>query len=314
MLEVSDLSISFERNRGTQKSARTIHAIENLSLSVKRGECIAIAGSSGSGKSVLAHALLGILPGNAKETGGISFKGTPLTADRRKRIRGKEIALVPQAVTFLNPLIRNRNQVIRSSVLSGRTHSTAAEETRRVFSRLDLDDRAADGYPFQLSGGMARRVLVSSVMVTGADLIIADEPTTGLDHSLAAESMTYLKTLADEGRSVIIITHDLEAVIPVADRIAVMYGGSLVEVTTPHDFTDGNQYHHPYTRALRDCLPRFGLVAPPSSGPGCTAGETGGAHGGCAYAGRCPVSTGSCADSVPRMKDTASGQVWCHHA
>ncbi|WP_426451994.1 ATP-binding cassette domain-containing protein [Paenibacillus sp. S-38] len=175
MLEVSGLSIRFHRyNRRLRQ--RHMDAVQNLRLSIAAGEIVAVVGSSGSGKSLLAHAILGILPANAQVTGHIRFKGEALTPDRQKELRGREIALIPQSVQFLDPLMRVGEQV-RQSVRQGNPE----ELQRKALRKYNLADLVAKWFPFQLSGGMARKILVSTATVSEARLLIADEPTPGLD-------------------------------------------------------------------------------------------------------------------------------------
>jgi len=251
VLEVKDLAVSFKRyERGFRQKETDV--ISGLNLTLNAGEILAVVGASGSGKSLLAHAVLGILPDNAAMSGEIWFEGEPLTPMKQAALRGKAIAFIPQSVTYLDPLMRVGEQV-RTSVRTG----DPAVEQRRVFERYCLRPEAAKLYPFQLSGGMMRRVMVSMAAVSGARLIIADEPTPGLDPASLAQALGHLRELADAGAAVMLITHDLESSVTVADRIAVFHAGRTVEVAPASAFAGhGDALRHPYSQALWRALPQ----------------------------------------------------------
>lgn len=259
MLAVSDLSISFTRySRAADRVA--LKAVRRLSLDVRPGEILAVIGASGSGKSLLAHAVLGILPGNCRVEGQMLFQGEPLTPARQKELRGKRIVLVPQSVAFLNPLVNVGGQVRRAALLSGLAPQQATAAVHEAFQRYRLANGVKRRYPFQVSGGMARRILTATAIVGDADLIIADEPTTGLHKEAARESVGFLRELADAGKSVLIVTHDLISVLPVADWVAVFYAGTTVEMAEARNFcAEGNGLRHPYSRAIWNTLPEHGF-------------------------------------------------------
>ena len=156
LLEISDLSVSFLMYDGSLERS-SLQVISNLSLTVHPGEILAVAGSSGSGKSLLASAILGILPGNASVEGAMRYGGEPLTPERQKVLRGGEIALVPQSVAYLDPLMKVGRQA------DGHKKPRPTAERRALFRRFGLPEETEGLYPFQLSGGMARRVLVSTI-------------------------------------------------------------------------------------------------------------------------------------------------------
>lgn len=266
MLDVQNLSISFTRYL-TGLKKQVLHPVRDLSLSVAGGEMLALAGSSGSGKSLLAHALLGLLPANATTGGRMLFRDEELTPKRIKALRGKRIALIPQSVAYLNPLAKVGNQVYRAARLSGQCCCTAGKSTDSAFARYRLSDEVKRYFPFQVSGGMARRVLTATGTAGEAELIIADEPTTGLDPETARESLTHLRALADSGKAVLLITHDLDAAVRVADRVAVIYAGHTVEIAPSGFFNGGDKLRHPYTRALWNALPQNGFTALRGSQP-----------------------------------------------
>lgn len=304
MLVIDDVSVSFVQYlRGLKQT--TVTPLAHLNLKVDKGEIMALVGSSGSGKSLLAHAILGILPGNASMTGSMVFHGVKLTPRRQRVLRGREIALIPQSVTFLDPLMRVGDQV-RTSAMNG----NGASVQRTLFQRLGLKQDDARLYPFQLSGGMARRILVSSALASGASLIIADEPTPGLHPSVVRETLTFLRERADQGCGVLLITHDIGTAIEVADRIAVLYAGSVVEISPSLDFKNGGGgLRHPYTQALWQALPENGF----RSVDGCQP-LSGHLPEGCVFGPRCSKRSSRCSSSTPPMRDIRDGKVRCHHA
>jgi peptide/nickel transport system ATP-binding protein len=308
MLKVQNLSVEFQRYHGGFRK-RPLTVITELDLDVTAGEIVAVVGSSGAGKSLLAHAVLGILPRNARVTGEISFKNTPLTKIRQQKIRGKEIALIPQSVNFLNPLSRVGSQVFRAAQLSGLNSAEAAQARDRSFERYHLADRVKSHFPFQISGGMARRVLTATATAGKAELIIADEPTTGLDPAVIFESLAHLRELADEGKGVILITHDIMAALQVADRIAVFYAGTTVEIASVQDFNGINRLRHPYTKALWKSLPQHEFHFVPGSQP-----SPDNLPRGCLFAPRCELRKPECEYRRPELRRLHGGLVRCFNA
>lgn len=303
LLEVKDLSVSFHMY-DTGLEQYDLKVISNLSIDVKPGEIVAVAGSSGSGKSLLAHAVMGLLPGNASATGEMYYKGNALTQKEKVQLRGKEIALVPQSVAYLDPSMR-----VGAQVLGEKPSAKKRKQQKEVFSRLHLEEQTERLYPFQLSGGMARRVLVSTAVISGADLIIADEPTPGLDLEMAVEALTCFREMADEGKAVILITHDIDLAFHVADRVAVFYAGTTVEVAPSEDFLRGPEFlRHPYSQALWRALPQNGFEPIPGFQP--YAKEL---PKGCLFAPRCPHRTEECEKIIP-MQELRGGTVRCIHA
>lgn len=304
ILEVDDLSVSFTQYTGRFRQT-TLRVLQGMSLDVNAGEIVAVIGSSGSGKSLLAHAILGILPGNAAVEGTIRFDGEALTPPRQEALRGNEIALVPQSVNYLDPLMRVGAQV-RSAVRTG----DPAIEQRKAFERYRLAPDADNRYPHQLSGGMARRVLVSAATVSGAKLLIADEPTPGLDPAIVRETLLQMRELADQGAGVLLISHDLESALQVADRVAVFYAGTSVELAPAGDFVlDGGKLRHPYSRALWRALPQNDFVPIPGRQP-----HPGELPTGCLFAPRCEAATAQCGSERPAMRELRGGKARCIHA
>jgi len=309
MLCVRDMTLDFQRYDGAFVKKSPLKIISGFSVEVAAGGITAVIGSSGAGKSLLAHAVLGILPKNAVTGGVIEFKGEALTPRRLKELRGRAIALVPQSVSFLNPLIAVGRQVRRAAHLTVRDRARAARLRDEAFTRYGLGPEVKRRYPFQVSGGMARRVLTAMATVADAELIIADEPTTGLDQALIGESLGYLRRLAGAGKGVMLITHDIENALRCADRVAVFYGGRTVEVARPADFVPGGPLRHPYTRALFASLPRQGFTPLRGHQP---FGDN--LPAGCVFAPRCPLRSPLCDRRSPERKEINGGSVWCHHA
>lgn len=307
MLTISNLGITFTQyEQGLHRKQLTV--IIELDLTVQAGELVAVVGASGSGKSLLAHALLGILPDNAQLSGTIAFQGEPLTKKRCEALRGKAIALIPQSIGYLDPLMTVGRQVQRVGQLNGLSSGAARTLRARTFARYDLPTYTPQRYPFQLSGGMARRVLVSTAVVTPAQLVIADEPTPGLHPDVVTETLKHLRELAQEGRGVILITHDIEAALQVADRVAVFYAGTTVEIADAKDFATGN-LRHPYTQALWRSLPKNDFVPVPGNQP-----SPENLPMGCLFSDRCPWFTTECDKARPELRFVRHGWVRCIHA
>ncbi|MFI3200311.1 MAG: ATP-binding cassette domain-containing protein [Eubacteriales bacterium] len=229
------------------------HTLKNLNLTVNEGEIIAIIGSSGSGKSLLAHAILGVLPSNAHLSGDIYYKNEPINEQTLAHLRGNEIALMPQSVNYFDQLMPVGKQVQSKSI--------SKKAQREAFARYGLSTTDEALYPFQLSGGMARRALLSTAIAGGASLIIADEPTPGLSSDLGIEVMSNFKELAKEGRGILVITHDIELASLYADRIYVFHDGETIDTISCVDFRSGT-IQHPYTKALFDALPQNNFQEP----------------------------------------------------
>ena len=302
VLEVKNLSVSFRMYDGKLNQA-DLKVISDLSLTVFPGEIVAVAGSSGSGKSLLASAIMGLLPENALVTGELLYKREALTPERQSALRGRELALCPQSVAYLDPLMKVGKQA------AGPAGKKNASLVQNIFKRFELPEHTAKLYPYQLSGGMARRVLVSTAVITGADLIIADEPTPGMSLAQAIEALKIFRELADAGKSVILITPDIDLAYQFADRIAVFYAGTTVEVAPAQDFEAGPQnLRHPYSQALWRALPQNGFTPIPGFQP-----HPKNLPAGCLFAPRCPHKTAECEGNIP-MRERSGGYVRCIHA
>ena len=303
LLEVSDLSVSFQMYDGALEQ-KQLQVISSLSLTVYPGEILAVAGSSGSGKSLLASAILGILPSNAIVEGKLLFDGQPMTLELQERLRGSEVALVPQSVAFLDPLMKVGKQV------DGHKKPYPTKKRRELFKHLGLPENTENLYPFQLSGGMARRVLVSTALISDAKLIIADEPTPGMSLEQAKEALAMLRQMADEGKGVVLITHDIDLALEVSDRIAVFYAGTTVEIAATEEFRQGpDALRHPYSKALWRALPQNEFKPIPGFQP-----YAGNLPKGCLFGPRCPYKTPECEVSMPPIREVRKGKVRCNHA
>ena len=305
ILSVRNLEISFSQYT---KGLRRIDskAINNLDIDLFKGEILAVVGSSGSGKSLLAHSILGILPSNANLKGDIYYKDEILDEKRKEKLRGKEIVFIPQSVNYLDPLMEVGKQV-KISIKDKKKSNTILE---RVFRKYNLDKKVEKYYPFQLSGGMARKVLLSSALVSNAEVIIADEPTPGLDEKSLNEALKDFRDLADNGCAVLIITHDISAALKIADRVAIFYGGTTLEVAKADDFkNNGENLRHPYTKALYNALPNTKFTPIKGSQP--LASEL---PVGCLFYDRCEKRTPDCENIKPEMRELRDGKVRCLYA
>lgn len=299
LLQVKNLSVSVTRYEGLWRQRKQC-LVRDLSLEVREGEMVAVVGSSGSGKSLLAHAVMGLLPYNASWDGEIFYQGEGLTEKHLKKLRGKELVLVPQSVSYLDPLMRVGEQVQK-----GDRSKKSRERCRRVLMRYGLGEETEKLYPFELSGGMTRRILIATAVQEHPRLVIADEPTPGLHLEAAKRVLSHFREIANEGAGVLLITHDLELAVRVADRIVVFYAGTNLEEAWAEDFTDEKRLRHPYTRALYRAMPQNGFQGVPGVQPyGRKMPE------GCVFAPRCEECEARCHEPVP-LRRLRGGMVRC---
>lgn len=299
ILEINNLSISFEQYEyGTRKTKLPV--IRDLNVSVGGGEIVAVVGASGSGKSLLAHAILGILPYNAEQKGTILYNREILDGKKQAQLRGRKIVLVPQSVNCLDPLMKIGAQICKNS-----KKQAVVERMKQMLSRYGLREDVRKMYPFELSGGMARRVLITTADMEQADFVIADEPTPGLDRELACRTMEYFKGMANRGAGVLLITHDLELAITTADRIVVLYAGTAIEETTAEAFQNENTLFHPYTKALWRAMPQHGFAVCEGTQPFVTRIPKG-----CVFKQRCNMCQMNCSKEIPYIQ-TDTGYVRC---
>ena len=274
LLQVEHLSVGFRmyeesasdetahgHRRFSGARQREAQVISDLSISVHAGEIIAVVGASGSGKTLLADAIMGLFEPNSIVAGRIWFDGEELDAAGLRALRGNGISLVPQSVANLDPLMKVGRQVEgfagsgRGRGRAGLSKAQRRQRRRELFARYGLSEETAELYPFELSGGMARRVLLCCALMDDPQLIIADEPTPGLDLDLALAALADLRAFADAGGGVMLITHDIELALRVADRVAVFRDGTVIEETDVASFAQPETLRHPFSRALWRALP-----------------------------------------------------------
>ncbi|MEU1080062.1 ABC transporter ATP-binding protein [Streptomyces sp. NPDC005908] len=307
LLEVRDLHVEFRTRDGVAK------AVNGVSYGVDEGETLAVLGESGSGKSVTAQAIMGILdvpPGRI--TGGeVVFQGRDLLKlkeEERRRIRGAEMAMIFQdALSALNPVLTVGDQLGEMfTVHRGMSRKDARAKAIELMDRVRIPaarERVRQ-YPHQFSGGMRQRIMIAMALALEPALIIADEPTTALDVTVQAQVMELLAELQREYRmGLILITHDLGVVADVADRIAVMYAGRIVESAPVHDIYKAPA--HPYTRGLLDSIPRLDdkgreLYAIKGLPPNLTRIPPG-----CPFHPRCPLARDVCTTDDPPLYEVS---------
>lgn len=256
MLEITNLSIAFRRYSSFFRQ-ESITRLNNLSLQLAAGEVLAVIGHSGAGKSLLAHAILGLLPENTVQSGKILFKNKPLNEKVLKELRGKEIALLPQQISYLDPTAQ-----IGSQIHWAAKRAQAEPEVASRLRAVGLEDTTDKLYPHQLSGGMIRRVLMAQATSGSAKLLIADEPTAGLDPENRNNVLDQLRHYADQGGAVLLITHDLIPVLSRADRVAILNEGELCCLAPTSGFIGtGEALTSAYARALWQALPQNGFKA-----------------------------------------------------
>ncbi|MFF7972001.1 oligopeptide/dipeptide ABC transporter ATP-binding protein [Streptomyces sp. NPDC007905] len=303
LLEVRDLHIEFHTREGVAK------AVNGVNYSVSAGETLAVLGESGSGKSVTAQAIMGILdmPPARIPQGEILFRGQDMlkmSAEERRKIRGRRIAMIFQdALSSLNPVLSVGYQLGEMfRVHHGLSKKEAKAKAIELMDRVKIPAAAArvNDYPHQFSGGMRQRIMIAMALALEPDLIIADEPTTALDVTVQAQVMDLLADLQREyNMGLILITHDLGVVADVADKIAVMYAGRIVERAPVHELY--KRPAHPYTRGLLDSIPRLDqkgqeLYAIKGLPPNLLR-----IPGGCAFNPRCPKAQDICSTQIPDL-------------
>jgi len=303
VIDVRDLAVRFTSDHGE------IEAVDGASFAVREGEILGLVGESGSGKSVTATAILQLIrkPGRMVR-GSILFGARDLgqlPESELQEIRGAEIAMISQTPrTSLNPLITVGEQVARLFVLHAGL--SKAESRKRAIEMLTLvgipePARRARQYAHQFSGGMCQRVMIAMALATSPRLLIADEPTTGLDVSTSARILDLLRDLgAKTGASILLITHDLGVVATTCQRVAVMHAGQVVEIAPVRSLF--RKPAHPYTRALVRSIPRIDRVITMEPVPGSVPSLLN-APPGCRYAGRCPWVEERCRREKPALME-----------
>lgn len=304
VLSVRGLGVRFRMRGG-----REVAAVDGADFDLAAGECLALVGESGCGKSVLASALLGLLPGNAETSGTALLDGMDLlAADERtlaRTVRGRRIGLVPQSpAAHLTPVRTVRahlEETVRALTGVPRRERRAAAEA--AAERAAFPAGHLDRFPHELSGGLAQRAATALALIGDAPLLLADEPTTGLDRALVDRTADELRRHADRGKALLLITHDLAAARRVADRVAVMYAGRIVEIAPAARFFGAPGPRHPYARGLLDALPEREFTPIPGLPP-----ELSDLPESCAFAPRCVRATEECAE-----RPVLRAGVACHH-
>ena len=297
-LRLSGLAVRYRTGWLGRPSAQL--AVNDVSLSLARGELVGLVGESGSGKTSLARAALGLVEIEAGEVEVLGQVWRKLGGRERRALRRRAQLLLQSADAALNPGLRVID-ILRSSARLHRPSEPADAVVAPLLDALGLSHRA-DAVPAALSGGEKRRVALGAVMIADPDLLIADEPTAGLDAARQAELLDRLAALRDQNKSVLLISHDLAAVAYVADRVLVMLGGRIVEELPTASLSRAP--HHPYTWAL---LAAAGLAPSPTTGPRDQASLEG--PPGCPWRGACAKASASCAEASPPLTARAPGHL-----
>jgi oligopeptide/dipeptide ABC transporter ATP-binding protein len=305
MLQVDQLRVTLPTPHGPAD------AVRGISFALQAGETLGLVGESGCGKSLTALALMGLLPEGARVGGSVRFQGTELTTapeSTLRTLRGNRIAMVFQEpMTALNPLHRIGDQVAEPLRWhQGLSRAAARAEALALLERVGIADaaRRLDAYPHQFSGGQRQRITIAMALACKPDLLIADEPTTALDVTVAQDVLRLLRDLVHErGMAMLLISHDLGVIAHNVDRMMVMYGGMVMESGPTRAVLQLRA--HPYTRGLVASRPSLSAVATPATGrprlysiPG-TVPELHLLPTGCPFAGRCDIALSRCADQLP---------------
>ena len=312
LLEVKNLHTYFKTKKGIVK------AVNDVSYSLEAGKTIGIVGESGSGKSVSAMSILGLLDANGYIADGeILFEGrdlTKLSIDEMYHIRGNAISVIFQEpMTSLNPVFTVDRQLSEPFMIhQGMNKRQAHEQALKMLYDVQIPnpETVIKQYPHQLSGGMRQRVMIAMALACRPKILIADEPTTALDVTIQAQILRLMNELQQEkGTSIIFITHDLGVINEMADDVAVMYCGQVVEKASARTIFSDCEMSHPYTEGLMFSIPRIdaihskiepipGVVPHPLALPK-----------GCKFAPRCKYCTQKCIDNEPQLKDMGNGQL-----
>ncbi len=314
LLDIRDLHVEFPTQGGT------LHAVDGVSLSLEEGEVLGIVGESGSGKSVTMMALMGLIayPGRVRAQ-HLRFAGNDLLgiSDKARRsLVGKDVAMIFQEpTTSLNPCFTIGFQLMETLRLHlGMDKKAAQRRAIELLEQVGIPAASSrlSSYPHQLSGGMNQRVMIAMAIACNPRLLIADEPTTALDVTIQAQILDLLRELQKErGMALVLITHNMGVVSEMAQRVAVMYAGQVMEQQGVDELFAAPQ--HPYTEALLAALPDR---APDNGRLATIAGVVPGVHdrpAGCLFAPRCTYATEHCRAERPPLRDWLGGQVRCHY-
>lgn len=316
ILSLRNVTVEFPALHGVRAllapaDKRRVQALNGISLDVHRGETLAVVGESGSGKTTLARAINGLLP---LAGGEIHFNGTALHARPDWHAIRRQMAMMFQdPVGSLSPRKTVRDLVLEPFAIHGRPVGNADQTVTGLLEAAGLSADFLHRYPHQLSGGQARRVGVARALALNPAMVLADEPTAGLDVSVQGEILNLLNRIKGQhGLTTLIITHNLNILRHIADRIAVMYLGRIVEIGPVLQIM--KQPRHPYTAALMsanpepDPLMRRERIVLPGETPALTARPSG-----CEFHPRCPVARADCASRVPHLETTGARAVACHY-
>lgn len=309
LLDVSDLQVSFPSEQGR------VTAVRGVDYTVSDGEVLAIVGESGSGKSVSALAIMGLLPDQARVRGSIRLRGRELLGlgDRElSKLRGRQVSMVFQdPLSALTPVYRVGDQIAEALLAHGNfTKKQAAARAVALLDQVGIPDPAlrATAFPHEFSGGMRQRVVIAMAIANDPALIICDEPTTALDVTVQRQILDLLVTARDiTGAGVVMITHDMGVAASLADRVAVMYAGKIVETAATKELFTGPRM--PYTAGLLGSIPQ--LDSPARSPLLPIKGSPPAMHAvpeGCAFAPRCPIATDACHTETPALREIAPHQ------
>jgi len=306
MLEIKNLKVSFDTPLGKVK------AIEDASFDLIAGETLALVGETGCGKSTIAHSIIGILPYNAEVKGQILFKNKDLIQLGEKelaRIRGKEISLIMQNPALaLNPVYTIGHQMAESLIVHENIkRAKAILQAKNLLKRLHFKgpEAATKAYPFEMSGGMKQRILIGISVVLNPKVIIADEPTKGLDSRLKYMVLEELKLVKEmDSSSMLFISHDLHPARDISDRIAVLYAGEILEIGSTATFF--REPLHPYSKGLMESLPEKGFKPIPGTLPSMIHPPEG-----CKFHPRCPYKKEICTRKKPDFFTVKERNVKC---
>lgn len=311
VLEIKNYSLGLSIDDSVYK------VLNDINFTFYKGKIHAIVGESGCGKTMSVMSVLKLLPKNSKVLSGeILFEGLDLLKLSEKeirKIRGRKIALIPQdPMTSLNPLYTVENQLIETIMLHNDiSHNEAFKKAIEVLKSVEFpnpEDRIKS-YPHELSGGMKQRVIIAMALAANADILIADEPTTALDVTIQAQILKLLEKIKEQGKTIILITHDLGVVARYSDDISIMYLGNVVERAQSDELFKNP--HHPYTRALIDALPvRKGKKLKNIKGQPSALTEP---IFGCPFHPRCQRADDTCASKLPHLENIGNSSVACHH-
>ncbi|MGI9614147.1 MAG: ABC transporter ATP-binding protein, partial [Acidimicrobiales bacterium] len=315
-LEVNELEMSYVV-RGTPREV-----LRGVTFQIQPGEAYGLVGESGCGKSTTAYAALRYLPSNGLITNGnirsVGVDVTEMSASELRAFRAGHASMVYQDPTAaLNPSTRIGRQVAECFQLIGQSKSQADASAHDALTQVRIADPRSvmDRYPHQLSGGMLQRVVIAMALASSPELLVLDEPTTGLDATVEAEVLDLIRALRSEtGAAVLLIAHNLGVIRTMCDRVGVMYAGRIIEEGAAQEVFDDPQ--HPYTIGLLNAIPRSGLRKTDralSTIPGNLPG-IGTDLPTCVYVDRCQLADEKCRTEVPqRSMQSAGHRVWCHH-